>query len=504
MCGCASESARRLALGWPVSLRRQMSPAPARRTLSAPRWPYLYSGRGAGHQCDLCMLFRLCAVALLATPRPVSRETVTQHDFKTFLEHVLARVRRRFASFLYVYEARKRRRRAVCSPACPNRRLLGARMPPPSYHHCTFCGQMFGSASLPIHLRRCRSQPKDKPVAEAAVKAALAALHGIGKPIPTMDSGPQSPTTPFEPLEPSGPLEPCCHCGRTFHSERLEKHQRSCVAGKPSRARPARRVITRGESPRPSRWRQQHEDFMSVVRGNKRHTKPLMPSLHGGSPEADGVSRGRRRTRSSTGSSASALYLAHRLGGSAPSRGGCFSSVAASPTRFVGVSSAASSPDGPPPRDRRRPATGGASPYSDRYSSPMRAPPKPAAALPLRRLTPAQRHATEWYDISTRRVPSPSLPPPPTLAPVRVASSPPSRTALFVPSRPSSPSPMASIAHARDLLNVSHGGGGAPFSNPFGRASIHPSPKDVAAGGRITPMHHAPVPMLSRLGSRGY
>ena len=119
MCGCASESARRLALGWPVSPpsadvsgSRTRSPHPVRTTLAVS----VQGGRGAGHQCDLCMLFRLCAVALLATPRPVSRETVTQHDFKTFLRDVFVPVRSRVVVLRRFFTRPEKGDGAPCAP----------------------------------------------------------------------------------------------------------------------------------------------------------------------------------------------------------------------------------------------------------------------------------------------------------------------------------------------------------------------------------------------------
>lgn len=367
-------------------------------------------------------------------------------------------------------------------------------MPPPTYQSCAFCGQMFGSASLPIHLKRCRSKPKHKPTADAAVEAALGALQDECRPAAAFPGDPQSPSSPLEEVDYSGPLEPCRYCSRTFHFSRVEKHERSCMARKsrkragpplsPGGRQEQQRATSpgKGESTRtPSKWRQQHEEFLSVVRSNtKRRTKPLLPR----SPDL------------------ASRYMERRLGTSSHARGagcGCFSAASTSParrhSRTVSYANAAATSAAASAEALHRCSSSGNSTSMSQFARPHTTP-RGAASMreavdvfansPARRPTPAQRHAAEWHELSRRPPSRSSLPRPNALsghAPEpRAALRSPAPDARPLQSRPgsrgllaSSPVPLLSMVHAKDLLGSSYHHV-APFSTPS------------YTGGRTTPV----------------
>ena len=156
--------------------------------------------------------------------------------------------------------------------ALRKRRTVRTTMAPPSYRNCPFCSQLFGSASLPIHIRRCRDR----------TCIALDAC-GLAEPSSPTASNPSSPSSPAAPvlldeaeaLAHAHTLKPCCKCGRTFAPDRLAVHERVCLAGRRSRkaSSPTPRTprSRAWERPRPaSKWRQQHEELQAIARAHRR------------------------------------------------------------------------------------------------------------------------------------------------------------------------------------------------------------------------------------------
>jgi len=145
-------------------------------------------------------------------------------------------------------------------------------MAPPSYRNCPFCSQLFGSASLPIHIRRCRDR--------TCIALDACGLVEPSSPTASNPSSPSSPSAPVlldeaEALAHAQTLKPCCKCGRTFAPDRLAVHERVCLAGRRSRkaSSPTPRTprSRAWERPRPaSKWRQQHEELQAIARAHRR------------------------------------------------------------------------------------------------------------------------------------------------------------------------------------------------------------------------------------------
>ena len=200
------------------------------------------------------------------------------------------------------------------------------------------------------------------------------------------------------------------------------KHERSCMAASRAsglvllshrRSSGAQRATSsKGESTRtPSKWRQQHEEFLSVVRAyTKRRTKPLLPR----SPDL------------------ASRYMERRLGTSSHARCagcGCFSAASTSParrhSRTVSYANAAATSAAAAAEALHRCSSSGNSTSMSQFARPHTTP-RGAASMreavdvfansPARRPTPAQRHAAEWHELS-RRPPSRSSLPGPTPRP---------------------------------------------------------------------------------------
>ncbi|KOO53477.1 hypothetical protein Ctob_015567, partial [Chrysochromulina tobinii] len=132
--------------------------------------------------------------------------------------------------------------------------------------------QLFGSASLPIHIRRCRDR--------TCIALDACGLVEPSSPTASNPSSPSSPSAPVlldeaEALAHAQTLKPCCKCGRTFAPDRLAVHERVCLAGRRSRkaSSPTPRTprSRAWERPRPaSKWRQQHEELQAIARAHRR------------------------------------------------------------------------------------------------------------------------------------------------------------------------------------------------------------------------------------------
>jgi len=157
---------------------------------------------------------------------------------------------------------------------------------------CPFCSQQFGTASLAIHVKRCRSRPHklDAPM--------LARLSGLLQQntydeCPVAVSPLQSSSVPnLAPAlteETSEPLCGCRHCGRSFFAHRLAIHEKVCLRrNRPKtgvHARPGRAGTAGLLSSTPrlaSRWRQQHAEFLSAVsnsRGGSARARASTPGV---------------------------------------------------------------------------------------------------------------------------------------------------------------------------------------------------------------------------------
>lgn len=249
-------------------------------------------------------------------------------------------------------------------------------MAPPAYRACCYCGEMFGSSSLSIHLKRCRSRPLTKLTEKPGPVKAVGPLSRSRSP---------EPHSPL-PMPALVPLMPCRHCGRTFHPERVATHERACIRGRhppPQQHGQHNHASGGGDHRRlvPTRahtkWRQQHEEFLAAVRSNQGSRR-----LESATP--------RRRWPAS--------------GGAPPQ--GVAAGMAKRPVRVGGNT--------PPPRPHPCPpsspspvtiASMGGGFVGGRIVTLSSSPPSHARRSPhgsTRRPNAAQRHAMEWQATQTR------------------------------------------------------------------------------------------------------
>lgn len=310
-------------------------------------------------------------------------------------------------------------------------------MPPPKFVSCCFCSDLFGSASLPIHEKRCRSRPigltiDAQPASPVRTSSSPSSPASPLQP-PTSPARPmgKSPTTalPSPPSAPTGPLQPCRHCGRTFDPARIAVHERVCLQAR--RQRPVVRARARPRTPAayraPSRWRQQHEALMAVVHATRGHA-------HGAVTQPPARAATRLLRQRHEGEHASPGVYRLRPGGSSSpvAYGHAGVPIAASPARSAGGGSPS----------KLVLSRGGGEASSSRVGS--------AAS---KRPTIAQRHAREWYESSQaaalpaalpsapprscRLSTSPArAPPPPRPPPIERASTPPPPPARPMAGRP--------------------------------------------------------------------
>lgn len=104
---------------------------------------------------------------------------------------------------------------------------------------CHICGREFGTKSLAIHIKACAKKWEDaeaqkpprerRPVPQAP---SLPVEVPVGATRADLDRRNEAAMAAFE----EQGMVQCEHCGRTFLSERLPVHQRSCTAEHPARA----------------------------------------------------------------------------------------------------------------------------------------------------------------------------------------------------------------------------------------------------------------------------
>ena len=284
-------------------------------------------------------------------------------------------------------------------------------MAPPSYRCCQFCGELFGSASLPIHEKRCKKRPQfDSPPRSPEIKSRS-----------LLERTPPPPAAP-----PEGPLVPCRHCGRTFDPSRIETHERVCVAAKEQMAqrlsrsasgsRPQSAGAVRVRTPSPSKWRKQHAEFISAVRSGRDDGTRSTGNLSG---RASSLSSTPRRHVVAKPVVASAVPLGNSQQPPPHANGGAAALPPRPPSAGGGRIHV-----GPPPRPRTPLLTNPSSPHlagaassllarvqsAGRHRAAMvgtSAVVRPGSAGALRpgsagggrlRLSAAQRHASEWYE----------------------------------------------------------------------------------------------------------
>ena len=279
-------------------------------------------------------------------------------------------------------------------------------MPPPNFRPCQFCGQSFGSASLKIHMSRCKSRPRDLPPGSQldATSPRNPPPKPQQQPSPPWSATEAAPSGLGEYPAPGTRLFPCRHCGRTFAADRLPVHEMACRgANKRSEARQARlarraQLRAAAEPTRPRgaapmtpapvvpQWRAEHEELQQIIRLNRdeRRAAPTLP------PPAD---QRRTRLRVPAYVSGSRAAMAEAVGCSPPPRRGPGSQPAASPRARTAAASLAAS------GLAMSSARGEAGADAGRAAAAAAAAKTAAAECGggSRRLTAAQRHAQEWH-----------------------------------------------------------------------------------------------------------
>ena len=312
---------------------------------------------------------------------------------------------------------------------------------------------MFGSASLPIHERRCRKRPvtlsitaPSSPEPVSRTPASRTPASPSSRPLPILSAAPGMPPSPTAPM---GDLQPCQHCGRTFDPSRLAVHERVCIAARgastrsPTASKAAGRIArSRALSYRaPSRWRQQHEELMSIVAGQRGTGTTQHPRI---GPA--------RRPATSLGASMRALHRYETLTSQQP---------------YASISPTKSSM-----------AAGAGSGVASRGSS--------AGRSPMRRPTAAQRHARDWYERQSGAGAAAAS----TLLP----ASPPRQLMQLALSRGLPSSPATGEVKSRSAIatlssSTWHKGSG-------GGHSVHPSMSDMPAGFSQKRFGHVALPRV--------
>ncbi|KAK2948875.1 hypothetical protein BLNAU_16218 [Blattamonas nauphoetae] len=284
-------------------------------------------------------------------------------------------------------------------------------MPPPRAIPCPICGKMFFKTSLPIHQKQCEDKNKfleipcrycDQDVRRCdmdshikkcpAAKAEARRLQSMGmslnpKPkkggddLPIRRGGGGGGDMMGAGPTPTG-LVPCAVCGRNFAPDRIGKHQQICRkvnAKKPRRvfnatkqrtadipggmlSRPTRGASTR---PPPSKWRQEHQEFITAIREARRYEQSRGGgSSYGGSSGygTSSVSRNTGYQARATGGGSGGPRLSpaavRSTGSRAPAKTSSGSSPAAVPRSTVSAKSKArstgTSARGPLPRSTNR------------------------------------------------------------------------------------------------------------------------------------------------------
>ena len=375
-------------------------------------------------------------------------------------------------------------------------------MPPPSYRPCQFCGQQFGSKSLPIHMNRCKMKPHGW--VPATHQNADEPLSAAAKP----QQPPQElPKHGWETLDNGldGALVACRHCGRTFHPERLAKHERVCIEARTARPhvqlgrrrlQDVRPWSVAGSKPQ-SKWRQQHAEFIAAVQSQRGHGG----GGSGATADQHHLAAERPRSRAlstAPGYNRSGLHAAI----APPSRGGLRCHTSASSRCSTAYSQASTAPRhtlasaSGEPRAADRPSLSLArrehvASRGDGGGGSLARP-----KMATRRPTPAQRHATEWYQLEQMQSPPTGAPPPTAAVTRRQLShhrSPQKRSdAIGALPWPTAVGPAAALHGARQVSSLTSSAWGSfymPRPSTVGGTTGHsvcPRPTDKAAGAATT------------------
>ena len=119
---------------------------------------------------------------------------------------------------------------------------------------CYICGREFGTQSLGIHETQCIKKwhiennklPKHQRRPAPQKPQGLPALGGGGKTGQSLEAWNDAAYKSAQ-----GQLLPCGNCGRTFNTDRLEVHQRSCTAANPQKPIKHIQQTNGGPPPRP-------------------------------------------------------------------------------------------------------------------------------------------------------------------------------------------------------------------------------------------------------------
>ena len=318
----------------------------------------------------------------------------------------------------------------------------------PRLFPCPFCRLEFGSASLPIHVQRCRARPHGAPVPVASPSASR-----LLRPPSVSGVHEQYADSPDAAAPAHLELVPCRHCNRTFVPERLRAHEAVC-RGRPRTSEDA--DPAKAASPSPSKWRQERGELrrsLSAARGS-----PAVDAAVAAAKARSSSTSARRPTRRDQWGSG--------VEGGSTERKRPPSASAEPEDAAVWIGSAASA---------ARTALAAAKVVE----------PRPGTAG--RRMTAARRHALEFREIEERRLPEQlhvpsrllrSVPAPSPLELRRAA-------ALCPPPPPPAPPPPPQVDSAGRCLHfarTSAACGAFAASQPMSLPSPFPGDASLRAG----------------------
>ena len=321
----------------------------------------------------------------------------------------------------------------------------------PQLTPCPFCRLEFGSASLPIHVKRCRARPPGAvaPVTSARASRLLRPRSVMGVHEQYADNADAVAPAHLE-------FVPCRHCSRTFVPDRLRAHEAVC-RGRP-RTSGENADLTKAGIPSPSKWRQSDELRRSL--STARDTLAIDAAVAAAKARSSSTSARRPPRRDQWGSSGLEGGSAERKRPPArtyePEDAVGWIGGAASATR-IAVAAAVVQP---------RPGTAG------------------------RRMTAARRHALEFREIEQQRqqqhdqvhVPSRLLRslPSPSPSPLELR-----RAAALCPPPPPPPPPPPQVDSAGRCLHFARSSaacGAFAVSQPMGLPSPFPDDASSRAG----------------------